>query len=65
MDNNLQKAKGTLNLEPAMFFDLAYSKESPAETSKQNPDEVHFIVEMLFVLAKSIATNRYNECDLS
>ena len=54
-----------MNLEPSIFFDLAYGKESAAETSKQNSDEVKFIIELLFVLAKHVSQNRYNESDLS
>jgi len=36
MSETLSKAQKALNLAPVMFFDLAYSRESASETSKQN-----------------------------
>ena len=48
-----------------MFFDLQYSRESASETSKQNQDEVRFIRELLFVLARQISTSSYNATDMS
>ena len=65
LDPPLAKARDVLNLKPAMFFNLQYSKESPSETSKQNQDEVLFIRELLFMLAKQVAPTSYNSQDLS
>lgn len=36
LDRNLEVAKTKLNLQPVMFFDLQYGRESQNETSKQN-----------------------------
>ena len=48
-----------------MFFDLQYSRESVNEMSKKNMDEVKFINELLFVLAKHVSPTSYNSSDLS
>ena len=48
-----------------MFFNLHYSRESQSETSKQNPDEVNFIRELLYTLARQLSTSKYYKYDLS
>lgn len=64
-DNTLKKLENNLNLQPTMFFNLNYSRESQNETSKQNPDEVNFIRELLYVLARQLSESRYHAYDLS
>lgn len=65
MPQSIIKVQEKLNLAPVMFFDLQYSRESASETSKQNKDEVRFIRELLFVLARQISTSSYNATDMS